>query len=111
MKTVLHWVILGLGLVLIFNMSRSISDLVKRGEVVQEAEDALAQAQAEHESLKQELTYVQSPEFIEEQAREKLNMSRIGDVVIIPPEVPPPPEEEPEDTRKPWQKWKDTFRL
>ena len=65
-----------------------------------------------HAQLAEEYETVNSPYFIEEQARDKLNMAREGEEVIIVPTIPPPT---PTPTAKPplanWEQWREAMRL
>ena len=59
--------------------------LYKAGDKVEIARKELAQAEAEQEKLKAQLEYVQSDEFIEREAREKLGLGKPGETVVIVP--------------------------
>jgi len=72
-------------LIFIVNLSRSIYSIWQKGEIVVEREaikDRLAQ---DNEQLRQKASQVQSPEFIEKEAREKLNLQKEGEIVIVLP--------------------------
>jgi len=59
--------------------------LYKAGDKVEVARRELADAQAEQERLKTQLEYVQSDEFVEREAREKLGLGKPGETVVIVP--------------------------
>ena len=62
-----------------------------------------------NEELKKILKSVQSPEFIEKQAREKLNMGKRGEVVVVLPKTENQrPKIENEELPN-WQKWYKLF--
>ncbi|MCR4264248.1 MAG: septum formation initiator family protein [Candidatus Roizmanbacteria bacterium] len=112
MKRLASWLFIIISILLSVNLARSIYDLQKRESVIHEARERLAKAQEEHNKLKEELDYVRSPAYVEQQAREKLNLARPGEVVLIVPEVTPPPDEsESEEQLEIWQQWLDLFRF
>ena len=98
-------------ILLIINLGRSIYDVSQREQVVHDARQQLAQTKQENDKLKKELEYVQSPGFIEQQARERLNLARPDETVVILPDITPPPEEVPEPEKEIWQQWLEVFRL
>jgi cell division protein FtsB len=72
-----------LGLVVIAGLSRSLVDLWHRRDIVVERKTALEAVEAENLRLKKELEESQTPEFIEKQAREKLNLAKPDEIVVI----------------------------
>lgn len=112
MKRHASWTVFIIGIVLIINLLRSIYDVAQRGHVVKDTKEKLALVREKHAKLTQEFEKVNSPYFIEEQARDKLNMARPGEEVIIVPTIPPPT---PTPTPKPplanWEQWREAMRL
>lgn len=98
------------GLIFIVNISRSIVTLWQRGAIVTEREevrDKLAERKAE---LEKQALEVESPEYIEEVAREKLNLQKEGEVVVVLPkdlQVLASEDAVPEVPN--WQKWWNLF--
>lgn len=70
----------------IVNLSRSIYSLWQQGSRVHTREDVLKIAKQKNIELKRKLAQVESPAYIEQQAREKLNLSREDEYVIILPQ-------------------------
>jgi hypothetical protein len=71
-------------------------------------EERFAKAKLENEQLQNEYNKVQSPEFIEKQARDKLNLGKEGEVAVILP--PKQGEAKPKEEIKPielpvWKQW------
>lgn len=102
------WIIISLALVV--QLTHSITDLDKRGEVVEEARARLQKVQEENNRLNEEAEYVQSTQFVEEQARNKLNMARPGEIVAMVPK--PSPTATPTPTTPPkanWELWAEAF--
>ena len=72
--------------VLIVNVSRSIWDLRHRRDILGERERVLKRLEAERARLEKEYEYVKSPEFIEQEARNRLGLAREGEQVVLLPE-------------------------
>ncbi|TSC85339.1 MAG: septum formation initiator [Microgenomates group bacterium Gr01-1014_16] len=85
MKRWSDWIIIGLGSLLAVRTGVNVWRLYKAGDRVGEARKELAETQAEQEQLKSRLEYVQSEEFIEREAREKLGLGKPGEEVVIVP--------------------------
>ncbi len=73
-------------LVFIVNISRSIYSLWQKGSYVTEREQVKAKLQQENAELETGLKEAESPEFIEREAREKLNLQKSGETVVILPQ-------------------------
>lgn len=80
---IIRLVLFILGIVIIVGLSRSLFDLWKRRDIVVERKTALEAVEAENVRLKKALEEAQTPEFIEKQAREKLNLAKPDEVVVI----------------------------
>ncbi len=101
-------------LVVIKNLLTSIYTLWNKQELVTQNKAQLEVEKRKNQELKAKLSYAQSQEFIEQQARDKLFLSKEGEQeVIIPPQVQeaatPKREAEVKDTRPNWKKWLDLF--
>lgn len=93
-------------LVAIFTLSRSILDLIKRRDMIKERQNALLRVEAENKKLKDQLSQVQSPEFIERQAREKLGLVKEGETVVFLPEASASASQSASTQNLPnWKKW------
>lgn len=83
---VLKIVIIVIGLSLIFNLSRDILRLIKASDQIRQAEQKVRDLEVEQRQLVEKKEYFQSEEFVEEEARNKLNMAKPGEtIVILPP--------------------------
>lgn len=71
--------------VLIVNLSRSIWDLWRRRDILGERQAVLQRLEAQNKSLQSELEYAQSPEFIEQEARNRLGLGKEGEIVVLMP--------------------------
>lgn len=68
------------------NLIVQIMDALRSGERLSEAADKVYRLEVENKQLKQKLKEVQSEEFIEEQSRNKLGLSKAGEILVIIPE-------------------------
>lgn len=74
------------GLMIIVNLFSSSRSLLKRKDIFLEKEKELKELEKKNLELKGKLKKVQSEEFVEKEAREKLGMGKKGEVVVILPE-------------------------
>jgi len=84
-KVVLGLIIL-VSLVVAYNLVTQIMDAVKSSERLSQAAETVYELEARNKALKQELSRIQSPQFVEEQTRNKLGLGKIGETVVIIPE-------------------------
>lgn len=84
-KVVLGLIIL-ISLVVSYNILTQIMGAVKSGERLSQAAEIVYKLEAKNKELKKKLSDIQSPEFIEEQARNKLGLGKIGETTVIIPE-------------------------
>ena len=95
-----------ISLIFIVNISRSIYTLWQKGGVVAERAKVREAVKKENNALTEKLKDVESPEFIERQARDKLNLQKDGEVVVVLPKdvnVESKPQAQTEVPN--WQKW------
>lgn len=74
------------GLYLIVSFSRDLWNLVKKEGEIQEANLRLGKLKVKNEQLEKQLQLVESPGFVEKEAREKLGLTKEGETVLILPE-------------------------
>lgn len=67
----------------LFNLARAIQDAFTAGERLNKASDELQAMQEQNRNLKTQLQLQQTPDFIETQAREKLNLSKENETIFI----------------------------
>ncbi len=73
-------------MVLIVNLGRDIFRLMKSEERVLKVEEKLEVVEQENAGLKKTKKYYESDQFLEEQIRNKLQMAKPGETVLILPE-------------------------
>lgn len=65
------------------NLINQITSAIKSGERLSEAADAVFKLEAKNRQLKQKLSEVQTDDFVESQARNKLGLAKKDEVVMI----------------------------
>lgn len=74
-----------ISLIILVTIPRSIMSLWGKYDIVAEREKELVRQRKRNAKLKAEFGYVQSQEFIEREAREKLGMVREGEQIVLLP--------------------------
>ncbi len=80
------WVVVGLGLMLAVRTGANVFRLWKAGERLTTLEAQVEAAKIENIQLKGKLALVNSPEYVEKEAREKLGYGREGEVMVLLPQ-------------------------
>lgn len=70
----------------VYNLLSQIFQAIKSGERLTQEVESLYKLEAKNKQLKKRLQEIRSLSFIEEQARNKLNLSKAGETVVIIPE-------------------------
>ena len=84
-KLIIAGIIL-LGVVIGYKLLIQITDTLKSTERLSAQAEAVYELEIKNKELKAKLQEIQSPEFIEEMARNKLGLGKAGEVVVIIPE-------------------------
>lgn len=98
-------------LLIINNLVRSLSDIWQKKDFVTQAQKELDFQKQENQRLKSTLSYSQTQEFIEREARNKLFMIKAGEQkVLIPQESEDKNGNPPAGGNDPnWRKWWNLF--
>lgn len=109
-RRVIRLIVIGVSAVLIVNLSRSIWDSWRRRDILGERQAVLGRLEAKNKQLQSELEYAQSPEFIEQEARNRLGLGKEGEEVVILPKaqssvVSPQSSEEGKENVPNWKRW------
>lgn len=83
MKKVIYIITVAILLLVINDISHSIYDIWQKKDYITQAQKELNIQKQENQRLKSALSYSQSQEFIEKQAREKLFMVKNGEQAIL----------------------------
>lgn len=109
MKKIIYIAVIILFLVIINDLVRSIFDLWQKKDYVTQAQEELSRQKQKNQKLKSELSYAQTPEFVEKEARDKLFMVKEDEKRVLLPKG----EEEIVGQQKKnipnWKQWFDLF--
>jgi cell division protein FtsB len=112
-KRLTRFLALLIGFCLIISLSRNIWRLLKASDQIRRAKEELQALQGENQALLEKKDYYQSEEFIEEEARNKLNMAWPEEIVVILPpnvqEIVGRTEGVKSQVVPNWQKWWELF--
>ncbi|QQG43009.1 MAG: septum formation initiator family protein [Candidatus Daviesbacteria bacterium] len=86
MKKISFFTVAVVLLIIIYSLISQIFSAFRSGDRLSEALDKLHQLQIKNQALKKSLKTASSPEFIEQQARDKLGLSKEDEVVVVIPE-------------------------
>lgn len=109
--------LLVIGIILTLSLLRNISTIMSANATIAETKNRLENLKAENEKLSKEVQMIQSPDYKETQAREKLGLAKPGETVLVLPEAeivkqvsPITQNEEKSSLPLPnWQKWLKLF--
>lgn len=116
MRRYSKYILLIVSLFLVAAAARNTLGLLRRGDQIKEAEEKVRELEEEQARLLEVKEGVESEEFIEREAREKLGLAKPGEtVVVLPPEdvllrLAPKIEEETFIESLPiWKRWARMF--
>lgn len=102
-----------LGIWLVVALSRDLWQLLNKKDRIEKMIVKKENLLTENQGLKEKLNYVESEEFVEKEAREKLNMAKEGETIVVLPEkitVADPRTSRPAAENLPnWQQWLNLF--
>lgn len=107
----INWLLIFLSFVFVGNIIRTTSSLSQEDSIIKKAKDRLQEVTDDNQNLERQLAQVGSQEFIEKEARNKLNLGKEGEIVLILPSISPflTPTPIPVDISPNWQKWVKIF--
>lgn len=79
----IRWIVILVSLFMIISLSQSVVDLLEKRAIVKQEQERLSDLKEKHEELTKKFEMVQTPAFIEKEARERLGMAKDGETVII----------------------------
>ncbi|HWA52437.1 MAG TPA: septum formation initiator family protein [Patescibacteria group bacterium] len=85
-KSLLQVLSLFLAVLLAFSLIKSIVKITGSGSKITDEEVKVIALQKQNEILNSELQSVQTPQFIESQARDKLGLAKKGEIVVVLPD-------------------------
>lgn len=116
MKKYLRYILLAGALFVIISMGRTILGLLDKGKALDESRERVGELKKEQEELLKTKEKVESDEFIEKEAREKLGLAKPGETVVVLPDEEtlkrlaqkPQSDEFPKELSI-WRKWVEMF--
>ncbi len=113
LKKIGFFVVIIISLMIINNLTRSIISLWQKRGLVENTREQISEEKKQNEELKEKIEEVKKPEFVEEEARNKLFMAKPGEGIVVLPSTAlrasDSAEKEPEDKRQNWEKWWELF--
>ena len=110
MKKLLPIIAIIILLIVIKNNVSSIFRTLEDDNTAENLKEKLISEQKKNQFLKEHLFYVKTDQFVEEEAREKLLMSRPGEYIVLAPTSTPLNQEKIEINTNPnWRKWWELF--
>ncbi len=112
MKRILFFIVVIASFVIINNLIHSIYNLSQKKDLITKTKDQLTREQQENARLKKLVSQAEQPQFVEEEARNKLQMVKPGEQIVIVPTSAP--EETGVNRRNrngdpKWKQWIDLF--
>jgi cell division protein FtsB len=86
LKDYLNYIFLFLAFLFIVSLIRNILKINQANKEILEAEERVDEAIAENNELKAKVEGLRSPEFQEMQLRDKLNLAKEGEIVVVLPD-------------------------
>lgn len=109
MRKILFVIIVFTLLIIINDLARSTYDIWQKKDFVAQAQKELDFQKQENQRLKSALSYSQTPEFIEKEARDKLFMVKKGEQKVLIPQESENSSEAIGDSSPNWKKWWNLF--
>ena len=94
---------------IINGLAHSIYDLWSKKDLITSAQSKLDEEKLRNQKLKGELSYVKTREFIEEQARDSLFLSKPNEKEVILPTASKSASEKKQPAKPNWRKWREIF--
>lgn len=108
MKKILFVIVVLVLLFIINSLARSIYNLWQKQDLLTQAQKTLEEEKLKNQKLKASLSYVETEEFVESEARNKLFLAKPGEQqVVIPQKEDKKPKKK--EIIPNWKKWLDLF--
>ena len=109
MKKIIFIITVIIFLIIINDLLHSIYDVWQKKDFVTKAEKELSYQKQENQKLKSELSYSQTSEFIEKQARDKLFMVKKGEQRVLVPKDSGEAVGKQKESLPNWKQWWNLF--
>lgn len=113
MKKIASFILIVFLLFAINNLAHSIFTLLNKQKLLTKAQNELKKVKKENTELVKQIKKIEDPQFIEQEARNKLLLARPGEQILVLPENKNPSKskkavKQPEEKQN-WQKWLELF--
>ena len=101
------------GLLLLWSLVKGFFELKMAYKRVDEAKEELVVEEVKYEELKKRLDEVQREDYVEKVVRNKLNMQKEGETIVVLPDndkLQITPHQRTEDEKENWEKWLDLLK-
>jgi cell division protein FtsB len=85
-KKIILFTSLGVAILIAYGLIAQIFNTIHSGDRLEQATNELNQLQLKNSELKRKLDEVKTDYFVEKEARDKLNLSREGETIIVIPD-------------------------
>lgn len=109
MKKALYIAIIVVLLLVINSLAHSIYDLWSKKDLITQAQSKLNEEKIKNQKLKGELSYSQTKEFIEKEARNKLFLAKPDEKEVIIPKIVQKESLISQPQKPNWQQWLELF--
>jgi cell division protein FtsB len=109
-KRLLNLVLLILTIVFTIDLIRSYFHLQKSRQAMRDQQQKLDDLTVQNENLQRKLAGTNTADFLEKQVREKLNMGKSGELVIILPTIIPTTFPTLTPVLSNWEKWVEVYK-
>ncbi|HEX8931837.1 MAG TPA: septum formation initiator family protein [Patescibacteria group bacterium] len=112
LKKIVFFSIIIISLFIINSFLNSIYSLWQKNDLVVKARQDLEKEKKENGALKSKLSEVKNPQFVEEEARDKLFLAKPGETIVFLPAASKDLASQnvkKQDSRPNWRKWWDVF--
>lgn len=113
LKKIVYFIFIIISVFIINDLVHSIYNLWQKNDLIDQAKNALTLEKKKNNDLKKRIKTVTGPQFVEEEARNKLFMVRPGEgIVVVAPTTnlkPKSMKNSVRETRPNWRQWWDTL--
>ena len=86
-KSLIQYLILIIAIIVIYSLLKSISRLTGATQKITDEQNYVFLLKKENQDLNQKLLTAQSPQFVEQEARNKLGLAKKGEIVVVLPDI------------------------
>lgn len=110
-RKLINWVLLFITIAFVLQVIRSFDHMGQRRKIITDSEKKLVDLETEQDQLTRKFAGVQTQQYMEKEARDKLNLGKDGEIVVLLPSISPIPYITPTVTplQSSWRQWVGVF--